>query len=131
MRWAGYRQSENVEDRRGMSAGRGVAMGGGGLLLLVVFALITGQDPGALLDMVQNTQVSVDQGQQGQMGAPADELGQFAATVLASTEDVWSEILRGHGEGYRPPKLVLFSGAVDSACGFASAAVGPFYCPAD
>jgi len=132
MRWQGYRQSGNVEDRRGVRAGRGAAIGGGGLLLLLAFALFTGQDPSILLDMVNDqTQVSVDPGQAGSQGPPTDELGQFASTVLASTEDVWEIVLPKFGHRYEEPALVLFSGAVDSACGFASAAVGPFYCPAD
>ena len=132
MRWQGNRQSGNVEDRRGVRAGRGAAIGGGGLLLLLAFALFTGQDPSILLDMVNDqTQVSVDPGQAGSQGPPTDELGQFASTVLASTEDVWEIVLPKFGHRYEEPALVLFSGAVDSACGFASAAVGPFYCPAD
>jgi predicted metalloprotease len=108
--------------------GGGIAIGGGGLLLIVVLALVTGQDPLQLLDAVSGPQVSVDDGGQvNQQGPPADELGQFASTVLASTEDVWGQVLRG----YQPPRLVLFSDAVQSACGTASAAVGPFYCPLD
>ncbi len=132
MRWRGSRQSDNVEDVRGSRArGGGIAIGGGGLLLLVVLALVTGQDPSALLDMVQSPQVSVESGGGASRGAPADELGQFASVVLASTEDVWGEIFRGGSRPYQQPSLVLFSDAVDSACGYASAAVGPFYCPAD
>lgn len=132
MRWRGYRQSDNVEDRRGMQVGRGgVAIGGGGLLLIVVLALATGQDPLQLLEAVSGPQVSVDGGAVARNGAPSDDLGQFASTVLASTEDVWSKVLGGARRGYTPPKLVLFSGAVQSSCGFTSAAVGPFYCPLD
>lgn len=131
MRWRGGRQSENVEDRRGMGApGRGVAIGGGGLLIIIALALLTGQDPLQLIEVVSDPSVSVDPGGQGgQIGAPTDELGQFASTVLASTEDVWPRVLAGRR--YQPPTLVLFSGAVQSACGFNSAAVGPFYCPLD
>jgi hypothetical protein len=114
-----------------MRVGGPVALGGGGLLLLLVVSLVTGIDPMQLLDVAQQTQVSTDPGQSGQMGAPADDLGQFSASVLASTEDVWGEVLPSQGVAYQQPRLVLFSGAVQSACGTASAAVGPFYCPAD
>jgi predicted metalloprotease len=134
MRWRGYRTSDNVEDRRGMRVpGGGMAIGGGGLLLLVVLALVTGQDPSVILDTIGQSQVSVDSGtdEVGRQGAPADEAGQFTSVVLASTEDVWNRLLPGQGTSYSEPTLVLFSGAVQSACGFASAAVGPFYCPAD
>jgi|RhiMetdeSRZDD1v2_1073273.scaffolds.fasta_scaffold304061_2 predicted metalloprotease len=132
MRLKGYRQSSNVEDRRGMSVGRGgAAIGGGGIVLLLVFALVTGQDPMQVLDQVTGTQSQVGGGEKGTMGAPSDEMGQFASTVLASTEDVWGQLMSGSGGGYAAPTLVLFSGAVNSACGFASAAVGPFYCPGD
>jgi predicted metalloprotease len=133
MRLRGYRQSSNVEDRRGMSVGRGgAAIGGGGIVLLLVFALVTGQDPMQLLDQVAGTQSQVgSSGETGTMGAPSDEMGQFASTVLASTEDVWGQLMSGGAGGYAAPTLVLFSGAVNSACGFTSAAVGPFYCPGD
>jgi predicted metalloprotease len=132
MRWEGERESENVEDRRGVPGGRGVAIGGGGLLVLVLFALVTGQDPRVLLDVIsQPQQSSIDAGQQGQAGAPSDQLGRFSATVLGSTEDVWHVVLRKYGHDYRDPTLVLFNDSVDSACGLASSAVGPFYCPGD
>jgi predicted metalloprotease len=134
MRWRGQRESENVEDRRGMrTGGRGVAIGGTGLLLLLAVALLTGEDPIRMLETVGggSPQVSTEPGQRGQQGAPADEMGQFASVVLGSTEDVWSEIFESGGRQYREPRLVLFTDAVDSACGFNSAAVGPFYCPVD
>jgi uncharacterized protein len=133
MRWRGYRASDNIDDRRGarLPRGGGIAIGGGGLLLLVVLALATGQDPGALLDLVEQSQVSVDPGPPGRAGAPADERGRFASVVLASTEDVWSELLPQQGVPYIAPRLVLFSDAAQSSCGFASAAVGPFYCQVD
>jgi predicted metalloprotease len=134
MRWRGQRESENVEDRRGMRvSGRGAAIGGGGLLLLLAFALLTGQDPVQMLETVGGgqSQVGMQPGESGQLGAPGDEMGQFASVVLGSTEDVWGEVFEGGGRRYQQPRLVLFTDAVDSACGFNSAAVGPFYCPVD
>src|SRR5262245_64127898 len=105
MRLKGYRQSSNVEDRRGMSVGRGgAAIGGGGIVLLLVFALVTGQDPMQLLDQVAGTQSQVGSGgETGTMGAPSDEMGQFASTVLASTEDVWGQLMSGSAGGYAAP----------------------------
>ncbi|MCC7386886.1 MAG: neutral zinc metallopeptidase, partial [Deltaproteobacteria bacterium] len=134
MRWRGERQSDQVEDRRGMTPARGgMAIGGGAALLVLLFALFTGQDPRQLLDALGGAQADVDPSASGPAptGAPADEGGQFAAAVLASTEDVWTEIFAAQGQRYRKPTLVLFSDAVASACGTASSAVGPFYCPPD
>ena len=133
MRWRGQRESEQIEDRRGLRvSGGGVALGGGGLILLLVVAAITGQNPIALLELVGGgPQVSVDSQPVGTRGAPADELGKFASVVLASTEDVWERQFAGRDRRYERPTLVLFSDAVESACGFNSAAVGPFYCPLD
>ncbi len=122
MRWRGRRGSQNVEDRRGTSP---VAVGGGiGAVILVLMALVLGVDPGVVL-------------QEGNRGASPpsaaeDSLARFTSVVLADTEEVWEQIFRQElGQGYREPRLVLFSGAVESACGFAQAAVGPFYCPLD
>ena len=133
MRWQGGRQSENIEDRRGM---RGPVMVGGGLgtLALVVIVMLLGGDPMAVLQQLPQG------GPPGQAGPgeavdpendPDRERKEFVATILADTEDVWQAQFRQLGRQYEDPKLVLFSGAVDSACGQASAAVGPFYCPAD
>lgn len=132
MRWGNLRQSDNVEDRRGMRVGgRGVALSGTGLILLLAVAFITGTNPLELIDQVSGPSVSTEPGQEGQVGAPSDQLGQFSAAVLGSTEDVWARIFAERGRTYEAPRLVLFSGAVESACGFTSAAVGPFYCPLD
>jgi len=132
MRWRGQRESDNVEDRRGLSvSGRGIALSGTGIVLLLALALVTGQDPIALLETVGGPAVSVEPGQGGRVGAPTDESGQFTSVVLASTEDVWGRQFDASGRRYEEPTLVLFSEAVDSACGFTSAAVGPFYCPVD
>jgi hypothetical protein len=135
MRWQGRRESTNVEDVRGRGArmGRGAGLGCGGVILVVVVAYLTGQDPLALLQVAEQVQgppsASVDRG--APAGAPADELGKFASVVLASTEDVWGQIFTEAGQTYRPPRLTLFSEMVQSACGMNSAAVGPFYCPPD
>ena len=149
MRWKGRRQSSNVEDRRSV---RGPVMvgGGGGILLLVVvvIALCMGADPRALLQVVENVPPPqqagpgqrADPGQQaggrGQAGGPEqagprDEMTEFVSVVLADTEDVWRQLFREMGKTYREPTLVLFRDQVASACGFQSAATGPFYCPLD
>ena len=132
MRWGDLRRSENVEDRRGMSVGRtGAALSGTGLIVILAIAFITGENPLNYIDLASDQSVSTQPGQEGQMGAPGDQLGEFSAAVLGSTEDVWTRVFAAGGRRYEEPRLVLFSGAVESACGFTSAAVGPFYCPLD
>ena len=136
MRWKGRRQSTRVDDRRGRGpVGKGVGIGGGGLLLVLLYVLLTGKDPQPVMDVIQSTgagapSASIPSG--GTTGGPpGDEPGQFAAFVLAETEDTWNGLFQQAGQRYQEPTLVLFTGQVRSACGFASAAVGPFYCPAD
>ncbi len=129
MRWEGRRRSENVEDRRGLGGGRGIALGGGlGTLVLVVVIVLLGGDPMQFLQ------------QQGGSSGPAVEAPSspederavaFVQAVLGTTEDVWNEEFSRMGRTYQEPKLVLFSGGVQSGCGFAGSQVGPFYCPAD
>lgn len=141
MRWDEQRQSDNVEDRRGMRVGgMGGRMGGlgiGGLLLLMVIGYLVGGDPMALLrDGGVATQVgpggAPGEGPGGAGGAaPTDQAGQFVRAVLGSTEDVWRAQFQQMGRRYVEPRLILFSDAVQSACGLGSAAVGPFYCPPD
>ncbi len=134
MRWQGRRGSTNVEDRRGMSVGRGTGLGCGGLILVLVVSYFFGADPRMLLEIVGGAGGGppVETGSvQAPIGPPSDELGQFASVVLADLEDTWSGIFTGQGVPYEPPRLVLFTEAVRSGCGFASAAVGPFYCPLD
>ena len=131
MLWKGQRQSDNVEDRRGMSGG-GIAIGGGlGGIVVLVIALLLGADPRQLLEQSRGTDPSSGTATSRQVNPQEDELKQFSATVLASTEDVWTEIFRQQGRSYSKPTLVLFTDAVRSACGEAGAAVGPFYCPGD
>lgn len=131
MRWRGERQSENIEDRRGMSRG-GIAIGGGlGSIVIIIIALLLGADPRQFIQ-----QGPVDDPGAGTQTArstnPADdETKQFVSVVLASTEDVWTDIFRQAGRQYRKPTLVLFTDQVRSACGQAGTSVGPFYCPGD
>ena len=130
MRWRGRRESTNVEDRRGIGGG-GLAVGGGiGTLLLVLLAAFCGVDPSQLLNQLPQDGGGQQQTQR-QTNPEEDEMAQFTRVVLADTEDVWTDIFRQNGRQYRNPTLVLFSGQVQSACGGATAAVGPFYCPGD
>ncbi len=133
MRWRDQRQSDNVEDRRGMSGG-GLAIGGGGIGILILAAVIylCGGDPSQLL---QNAPI------QNEVPAPGttanrvvtqDENAQFARAIMGNLEDAWRQVLPQQARiAFKPPKLVLFSGQVSSACGYAQAATGPFYCPGD
>jgi uncharacterized protein len=121
-------QSTNVEDRRGMRMSRGLAGGGIGTIALVLIGLFFGIDPSVLL---QGNIDSAPPAQQTRQEGVNDEMRQFVSSVLSSTERTWGEIFRRHGQEYQQPKLVLFSGAVESACGFAQSASGPFYCPQD
>ena len=136
MRWEGHRESENVEDRRGRGpiARRGAAIGGGGLLLALLFALITGRNPMEFIDAgggPVDQGAPYDGGPQGSTGAPGDEAGKFASVILGSTEDVWNQVFQKMGRRYEAPTLVLFENEVESACGYTTSAVGPFYCGAD
>ena len=129
MRWEGRRQSENIEDRRGMRVGRGMVGGGIGTLALVLLVMYLGGDPAAVLrDVGTPTETSNEPYAESPNEA---EWRQQIAVVLAETEDAWKAVFMDFGGGYREPTLVLFNGAVDSGCGYAQAAVGPFYCPAD
>jgi len=130
MQWKGRRQSENVEDRRG-TPGRKVAVGGGlGAIAVALIIMFLGGDKEAVQQML--TQPGGTESQEARpLSAAEKEMGEFVAVVLAETENVWGDIFRQEGLEYRQPKLVLFSGAVDSACGFAQAATGPFYCSGD
>lgn len=132
MRWNKGRRSDNVEDQRGARVSRGMMGGGIGTVILVIAALYFGIDPSVLLNQGTPTDAGRTSGQVSQQ-RPAEEnrLADFVSVVLADTEDTWSELFRRSGKTYREPKLVLFTGAVDSACGFAQSAMGPFYCPSD
>jgi predicted metalloprotease len=152
MRWQGRRQSGNIEDRRGMGGGRfpggfgrgyripigfptgGGAAGGGigivGILLILGVMWLAGINPIDVLTGGGGTGTFTEQ-QVGESGTPADEKGQFVAAVLASTEDAWGQVFQSTGRRYEEPTLVLFTGSTTSACGYASSASGPFYCPQD
>ena len=140
MRWRVSRRSENVEDRRGegssMSMGLGgVRLGGAGLVAALLLALVLGVDPTILLQGIPTGSLPGSAPEAGSERAPRsaeeEELAEFVSFVLGDIEDTWQELFRQAGREYQAPKLVLFSGAVNSACGFAQAAMGPFYCPAD
>lgn len=126
MQWRGRRESGNVQDRRSMR-GAGVAGGGIGTIILVLVMLYMGADPRMLLESGV-----IQQGPVSEAPSPEDDdTVSFVKVVLADTEDVWSSLFQQQGRQYAEPTLVLFRGQVDSACGYATAAVGPFYCPLD
>ena len=137
MRWQGREQSDNIEDRRGMRipGGRGTGFGCLGLLIVMVVAMLTGADPQQLLGLLGLVEQIAPQAQVQQVpeGQPPanDPQAQFVGVVLKDTENAWTTVFQKTGERYEEPTLVLFDGRVASACGMASAAVGPFYCPAD
>ena len=160
MLWKGRRQSSNVEDRRGEGGGMGGGLGGlgglggglggrmggggmrrggglglGGIVVLLIVAWIFGINPLTLLSGGMDSGGYVDETQTAGLGGSGStenqELKEFVSVVLADTEDTWHELLPKIGAEYREPRLVLFSSGVDSACGYAQSAVGPFYCPGD
>ncbi len=130
MKWEFGRRSSNVEDRRGMPVGPAVVGGGIGTILLAIVVTLLGGDPSAVLNQAPPTTSNRPTTQ-----APAppanDQMANFVSVVLADTEDTWSALFRQMGATYRQPKLVLFSGSTQSACGYAKATMGPFYCPLD
>ncbi len=130
MRWRGRRESENIDDRRSM--GRATVAGGGGILgiIIVLVIIFMGGDPRPVMQEMQKNQPAQQSGS-APVDPKQDEAARFVSVILADTEDVWKQLFRQIGKEYQVPKLVLFSGSVQSACGFQSAATGPFYCPAD
>lgn len=139
MRWQGRQGSSNVEDRRGGGSGGGGARraaGGMGIgsIVIIILAMLFGFNPSTLLNILGDGGGSAASpaAQSAPGDKPADQMGQFVSVVLKETENTWNKIFReNYGARYREPVLVLFNGQVQSACGFASAASGPFYCPAD
>ena len=127
MRW-GSGRSSNIEDRRGMGMGK-LAGGGIGTIVIALIAMYFGVDPSVILNQANN--LAPEQQTQTQFSPEEERLKEFMSVVLADTEDVWGELFGRAGKTYEQPKLVLFSGAVQSGCGAAQSAMGPFYCPAD
>ena len=135
MKWEGRRQSSNMEDRRGMGTTGKVVAGGGliGIVFLVIQMFMGGGDNAQLMQELQNQmqQQQTETGPAQPLSEADQKMGEFVATVLADTEDVWHKIFEENGIKYIEPKMVLFRGSVQTACGGASAASGPFYCPGD
>jgi len=133
MRWKTGRRSSNIEDRRGRRAGPVAFKGGIGTIVLVLAAsYFLGINPLDILMMQTGTGTGTDVGQSGWQPSPEEQqMADFVSVVLADTEDTWTEIFRQSGKTYQEPNLVLYTGAVQSACGTGSAAMGPFYCPGD
>jgi uncharacterized protein len=139
MRWKDLRRSSNVRDVRGAGGGRmrlpigrgGRSLGGGiGALVILVLVFVVG-GPDAIMQLLGGGGAVAPSGEQGRPLTAGDEASEFVARVLGSTEDVWGSVFAQSGEAYQAPQLTLFAGAVQSACGYASSASGPFYCPGD
>ncbi len=132
MRWEFGRRSSNIEDRRGRGVSGPVVGGGIGAIVLSLIVALLGGDPSVIWEQSQSqSDVPYSESPQTQRSAADDRMTEFVSVVLADTEDTWKSLFRQTGETYVEPKLVLYSGSVESACGFARSAVGPFYCPAD
>lgn len=135
MKWQGRRQSENVEDRRGLSSKGKVAIGGGiiGIIIMLIttFGGEQAQNIVPVLDQLQNSGGQTQGVKQRDLTAEEKELGAFVSTVFADTEDTWEKVFADNGMQYEKPKMVLFTGEVETGCGNATSSVGPFYCPTD
>ena len=130
MNLEGRRTSSNVEDRRRVSGGTIAGVGVGGTLIVVLLSLFLGRNPTDVLQQIQSQNVTTTENQR-EFTKEEQELAEFASKILASTEDVWTEVFKSMGKTYRAPKMVLYTDAVQSGCGNATSAVGPFYCSAD
>lgn len=132
MEWKGRKQSKNVEDQRGKNGG-GLALGGGlgglGIIIVIIYALLGGNPT----DMLNNSSTTQQTTQSSSYEATEEEqeMAEFVSVVLADTENVWTDVFKENGLTYKEPKLVLFTNSVATACGNATSAIGPFYCPGD
>ena len=134
MKWIGNRESDNVEDRRGMSSGGKVVAGGGALgIIILLLNIFGGEQVQQFIPVLEqfNQRQQTEEVQQTQLSEEEIETGKFVKTVFAYTEDTWTKVLSENNIEYRKPKMVLFTDAVETACGGASSASGPFYCPGD
>ncbi len=133
MKWEGRRQSDNLEDRRGMSTTGKVAVGGGAIgLIFLLIQVFLGGDSQDLANAVMQQMEQPAATQTARALTPEEKkVGEFVSTILASTEDTWTEIFKKNGMTYKDPKMVLFTDATTSGCGGANASTGPFYCPND
>jgi predicted metalloprotease len=133
MKWEGHEESKNLEDRRRMGP-KGAAFGVGGLLILLIGAYL-GLDPQQIQKLIGNqpgqVQIGGNRGNERPLTEAEERSRKFAATVLRFTEEVWTDLFRKSGQQYQPPRMVLFAQRVETGCGVAPSAVGPFYCPAD
>jgi predicted metalloprotease len=127
MRWLGRQGSGNVDDRRGMGGGGKIALGGGAGVIILIISLLMGQNPLEYINGGDGSQLQ----QQQPISEEENQQAEFVKVVLKDTEDVWNKLFQERGEAYQEPVMVLFSGMDQSGCGTASAAMGPFYCPAD
>lgn len=134
MKLNGRRESRNVDDRRGLSGVQKAGLGGiGGIIVAVIMVLLGGGDLGSLLQSVDigSFTAGTEQSEQREFTPEEHELAKFSSQILAGTEDVWTEVFKKMGKTYTPPKMVLYTGSVRTACGNGSASMGPFYCSAD
>ncbi|HLF51453.1 KPN_02809 family neutral zinc metallopeptidase [Flavobacterium sp.] len=131
MKWLGRRESSNMEDRRSSPGGK-IALGGGAIgIIILLINMFMGGDSSELLNGIQEQLQQQTETSSVPLSAEDEEMGRFVATILADTEDVWSKIFQENGLTYKKPNLVLFRNSVETACGGASSASGPFYCPED
>jgi predicted metalloprotease len=131
MRLNGRRESSNVEDRRGLSGGQAAGLGIGGLVIVGLISMLLGVDPSSLMGMFGGGTTTEQTTTQREFTEEEQALAKFSKQILAGTEDVWTKIFKENGLQYVPPKMVLFTDAVQTACGGANSQVGPFYCSAD
>ena len=131
MRLDGRRESSNVDDHRRMGGGGKATLGIGGLIIVALITWFMGGNPMSVLQNVDLSSVTTSQQSSRELTPEEEELAKFSRQILAGTEDVWTKVFKQYGRTYQPPKMVLFTGSVQTACGGATSQVGPFYCSAD